>query len=61
MEWIEFGFNLDLIWIVIGVLKFFKECARSPCNWNHFLSSGLLRVNQKRKVLEVCAMLNIEF
>ena len=38
MEWIGFGFDLDLIWIEIGVLKFFKECARSPCNGNHFSS-----------------------
>ena len=38
MEWIGFGFDLDLIWIEIGVLKFFKECAPSPCNGNHFSS-----------------------
>ena len=31
-----FGFDLDLIWIEIGVFKNFKECARSPCNGNHF-------------------------
>ena len=37
MEWIGFGFDLDLIWIEIGVFKNFKECARSPCNGNHFL------------------------
>ena len=38
MEWIGFGFDLDLIWIEIGVFKNFKECARSPCNGNHFSS-----------------------
>ena len=38
MEWIEFGFDLDLIWIEIGVFKNFKEFARSPCNGNHFSS-----------------------
>ena len=27
-----------LIRIEIGVLKNFKECARSPCNGNHFSS-----------------------
>ena len=36
MEWIGFGFDLDLIWIEIGVFKNFKECTRSPCNGNHF-------------------------
>ena len=30
------GMDLDSIWIEIGVLKNFKECARSPCNGNHF-------------------------
>ena len=25
--------------IEIGVIKNFKECARSPCNGNHFFSS----------------------
>ena len=39
MEWIGYGFDLDLIWIEIGVFKNFKECARSPCNGNHFSSS----------------------
>ena len=39
MEWIGFGFDLDLIWIEIAVLKNFKECARSPCNGNHFSSN----------------------
>ena len=39
MEWIGFGFDLDLIWIEIGVFKNFKECARLPCNGNHFSSS----------------------
>ena len=34
MEWNEL--YLDLIWIEIGVFKNFKECARSPCNGNHF-------------------------
>ena len=29
---------MDLIWIEIGVFKNFKECARSPCNGNHFSS-----------------------
>ena len=38
MEWIGFGFDLDLIWIEIGVFKNFKECARLPCNGNHFSS-----------------------
>ena len=38
MEWIGFGFDLDLIFIEIGVFKNFKECARSPCNGNHFSS-----------------------
>ena len=38
MEWIGFEFDLDLIWIEIGVFKNFKECARSPCNGNHFSS-----------------------
>ena len=38
MEWVGFGFDLDLIWIEIGVFKNFKECARSPCNGNHFSS-----------------------
>ena len=28
----------ELIRIEIGVLKNFKECARSPCNGNHFSS-----------------------
>ena len=37
MEWIGFGFDLDLIWIEIGVFKNFKECARSPCNGTIFL------------------------
>ena len=32
------GLDLDLIWIEIGVFKNFKECARSPCNGNHFSS-----------------------
>ena len=36
MDWI--GFDLDLIWIEIGVFKNFKECARSPCYGNHFSS-----------------------
>ena len=31
------GLDLDLIWIEIGVFKNFKECARLPCNGNHFL------------------------
>ena len=31
-KWIGFVFDLDLIWIDIGVYKNFKECARSPCN-----------------------------
>ena len=31
-----YGFDLDLIWIEIGVFKNFKECARSPSNGNHF-------------------------
>ena len=39
MEWIGFGFDLDLICIEIGVFKNFKEYARSPCNGNHFSSS----------------------
>ena len=39
IEWIGFGFDLDLIWIEIGVFKNFKECARSPCNGNHFSST----------------------
>ena len=39
MEWIVFGFDLDLIWIEIGVFKNFKECAHSPCNGNHFSSN----------------------
>ena len=38
MEWIGFGFVLDLIWIEIGVFKNFKECARSPSIGNHFSS-----------------------
>ena len=38
MEWIGFGFDLDLILIEIGVFKNFKECYRSPCNGNHFSS-----------------------
>ena len=38
MEWLGFGFDLDLIWIEIGVFKNFKECGRSPCNGNHFSS-----------------------
>ena len=38
MEWTGFGFDLDLIWIEIGVFKMFKEYARSPCNGNHFSS-----------------------
>ena len=43
MEWIGFGFDLDLILIENGVLKNFKECARSACNGNHFSSTkGLL-------------------
>ena len=40
-------FDLDLIWIEIGVLKNkkFKECTRSPCNGNHlFLYSSVLQV-----------------
>ena len=39
MEWIGYGFDLNLIWIEIGVFKNLKECARSPCNGNHFSSS----------------------
>ena len=35
--------NLDLIWIEIGVFKKFKECARSPCNGNHFSSHCVLK------------------
>ena len=42
MEWIGYGFDLDLIWVEIGVFKKFKECARSPCNGNHFSSLVLL-------------------
>ena len=38
MEWIGFGFDLDLIWNEIGIFKNFKECAHSPCNGNHFSS-----------------------
>ena len=34
-----YGFDLDLVWIEIGVFKKFKECARSPCNGNHFSST----------------------
>ena len=34
------GLDLDLIWIEIGVFKNFKECARSPCNGNHFSSTN---------------------
>ena len=34
-KWID----LDLIWIEIGVFKNFNECARSPCNGNHFSTS----------------------
>ena len=45
MEWIGFGFDLDLIWIEIGVFKNFKECARSPCNGNHFSSIISLQGN----------------
>ena len=37
-KWIGFVFDLYLIWIDIGVFKNFKECARSPCNGNHFSS-----------------------
>ena len=37
-EWVGFGFDLDLIWIEIGVFNKFKECALSPCNGNHFSS-----------------------
>ena len=40
---IGFGFDLDLIWIEIGVFKNFKECARSPCNGNHFSSNSSLK------------------
>ena len=38
MEWIVFDFYLYLICIEIGFFKNFKECARSPCNGNHFSS-----------------------
>ena len=33
---------MDIIWIEIGFLKHFKECARLPCNGNHFTLSGNL-------------------
>ena len=34
---------LYLIRIEIGVFKNFKECARSPCNGNHFPSRKVIR------------------
>ena len=43
MEWIGFVFDWNLIWIEIGVLNFFKECALSPCNGNHFSSSYTIK------------------
>ena len=53
-KWIGFGFDLDLIGIEIGVLKNFKECARSPCNGNHFSSNlpylGFGYINCDRQV-----------
>ena len=45
IEWIGFGYDLDSIWIEIGVFKNFKECAHSPCNGNHF-SSSTRAINQ---------------
>ena len=45
MEWIGFGFDLDLIWIEIGVFKNFKECARSPCNGKHFSSQHYIYIH----------------
>ena len=45
MEWIGFAFDLDLIWIEIGVFKNVKECARSPCNGNHFSSIATVQQN----------------
>ena len=47
MEWIGFGFDLDLIWIEIGVFKNFKECAHSPCNGNYFSSICVSDLVQK--------------
>ena len=38
------GFDLDLIWIEIGVFKNVKECARSPCNGKHFSSNISLHI-----------------
>ena len=51
MEWIGFGFDLDLIWIEIGVFKNFKECARSPCNGNHCSSVIGERTKRERRYL----------
>ena len=34
--------ELYLIRIEIGVFKNFKECARSPCNGNHFSSTYII-------------------
>ena len=43
MEWIVFDFYFYLICIEIGFFKNFKECARSPCNGNHFSSKYICR------------------
>ena len=61
MEWIGFGFDLDLIWIEIGVFKNFKECARSPCNGNHFSSViGLVSVYNWRASETLSGLFNRE-
>ena len=43
------GLDLDLIWIEIGVFKNFKECARSPCDGNHF--SSLHKIFTKHQLI----------
>ena len=42
---------LYLIRIEIGVFKNFKECARSPCNGNHFSSYTVIQCSFSDKEL----------
>ena len=54
---------LYLIRIDIGVFKNFKECARSPCNVNHFSSlyGGVVIIERRadvRALFEVCELID---
>ena len=49
MEWIGYGFDLDLICIEIGVFKKFKECTCLLCNENHFSIMSLSWSKKRRR------------